>query len=192
VSSPCWTTRNWPALRRAPIRRIPTFAAGSLSNQELTYIVICAGKRPLLILVIVAGAMRRALGVALALGCAVVSAADWRVAGCSLRPAGDQRVRSCLVSDDSRLLGRARAAARCPGHPAPALRCKAKGLFAADTMRRYLEAHDFSAFVFSGQWADLRHHVALGRPLNCRAQGGSRQFPLRCLWQARTDTTCVA
>lgn len=35
----------------------------------------------------------------------------------------------------------------------------------ASAMRRYLEEHGFQALVFQGQWDDLSHHLAKGRPL---------------------------
>ncbi len=46
----------------------------------------------------------------------------------------------------------------------------------ADSMRRYLETTGFQAYSFSGQWEDLRHHIALGRPLIVALKTGSDSF----------------
>jgi ABC-type bacteriocin/lantibiotic exporter with double-glycine peptidase domain len=35
----------------------------------------------------------------------------------------------------------------------------------AESMTRYLEQHGFEAIAFRGEWEDLEHHLALGRPL---------------------------
>jgi alkanesulfonate monooxygenase SsuD/methylene tetrahydromethanopterin reductase-like flavin-dependent oxidoreductase (luciferase family) len=43
-------------------------------------------------------------------------------------------------------------------------------------MPRYLEAHGFTAFTFSGEWADLRHHVEQGRPLIVALKTGADSF----------------
>jgi predicted double-glycine peptidase len=58
----------------------------------------------------------------------------------------------------------------------------------ADAMRQYLEAHDFRAFAFPGQWADLRHHVALGRPLIVALRVGADSFHYAVVAGA-SDTT---
>ena len=46
----------------------------------------------------------------------------------------------------------------------------------ADAMQRYLESHGFHAFAFSGEWADLHHHVDLGRPLIVALRVGADSF----------------
>jgi len=46
----------------------------------------------------------------------------------------------------------------------------------ADAMRRYLEAHAFSVFAFSGEWADLRHHLEMGRPVIVALKVGGDSF----------------
>ncbi|HLY97522.1 MAG TPA: C39 family peptidase [Candidatus Angelobacter sp.] len=40
----------------------------------------------------------------------------------------------------------------------------AHGAYASD-MERYFQGHGFRTFAFRGQWADLRQHLAKGRPL---------------------------
>lgn len=39
-----------------------------------------------------------------------------------------------------------------------------KGI-SGNELKRYLEEHGFSAFIFNGEFADLRHHLAKGRPI---------------------------
>lgn len=46
----------------------------------------------------------------------------------------------------------------------------------AESMPKYLEAHGFTAFAFSGEWADLRHHVERGRPLIVALKTGADSF----------------
>jgi ABC-type bacteriocin/lantibiotic exporter with double-glycine peptidase domain len=46
----------------------------------------------------------------------------------------------------------------------------------AEAMPRYLEAHGFTAFTFSGEWADVRHHVEQGRPLIVALKTGADSF----------------
>ena len=41
---------------------------------------------------------------------------------------------------------------------------EAKGIFAS-AMARYLDNAGMQAHAFRGEWADLRHHLSLGRPL---------------------------
>ncbi len=41
---------------------------------------------------------------------------------------------------------------------------EAHGIYAS-AMQAYLREHGFQAFAFSGQWSDLEHHLAKGRPL---------------------------
>jgi ABC-type bacteriocin/lantibiotic exporter with double-glycine peptidase domain len=45
-----------------------------------------------------------------------------------------------------------------------ALPSSSQGTSGSD-LKQYLEAHGFSAFVFSGEPKDLDHHLAKGRPL---------------------------
>lgn len=58
----------------------------------------------------------------------------------------------------------------------------------ADAMQRYLEAHGFRVFAFSGEWADLRHHVDLGRPLIVALKLGKDSFHYAVVAGA-SDTT---
>ena len=55
-------------------------------------------------------------------------------------------------------------------------------------MQRYLEDHAFSVFAFSGQWADLRHHVDQGRPLIVAMKVGADSFHYAVVSGA-SDTT---
>src|ERR1051325_2629565 len=41
---------------------------------------------------------------------------------------------------------------------------KAHGIYASQ-VERYFEQHGFQAFVFKGNWSDLRPHLEKGRPL---------------------------
>jgi predicted double-glycine peptidase len=58
----------------------------------------------------------------------------------------------------------------------------------ADAIQRYLEDHAFSVFAFSGQWADLRHHVDQGRPLIVAMKVGADSFHYAVVSGA-SDTT---
>lgn len=49
----------------------------------------------------------------------------------------------------------------------------ARGVFASD-MQRYFQDQGFRAFVFEGGWADLKHHLAQGRPLIVCLEGDAR------------------
>ncbi len=62
---------------------------------------------------------------------------------------------------------------------------KAGGIYARD-MARYLENHGFKAFVFRGDWQDLKHHLAKGRPLIV-ALGESSRSPLHYVVVAGMD-----
>ena len=53
----------------------------------------------------------------------------------------------------------------------------AKGIYAAD-MERYFRQNGFRVYAFSGQWKDLKHHLAKGRPLIVVLGGESRNEPL--------------
>ncbi len=61
----------------------------------------------------------------------------------------------------------------------------ARGIYAVD-MARYLEDHGFRAFVFRGDWEDLKQHLGKGRPLIV-ALGGSRGSPLHYVVVAGID-----
>ena len=52
---------------------------------------------------------------------------------------------------------------------------KAHGIYASE-MERYFEEHQFKAFAFRGDWADLTEHVEKGRPLivALRPESGSK------------------
>jgi predicted double-glycine peptidase len=54
---------------------------------------------------------------------------------------------------------------------------KAHGIFASD-MERYFKESGFRAFAFQGEWADLREHLAQGRPLIVGLQIGNKKGPL--------------
>ena len=56
---------------------------------------------------------------------------------------------------------------------------QAHGIFAS-AMQGYLRDHGFQAFAFSGQWEDLEHNIAKGRPL-IAAVKPSRNAPLHYL-----------
>ncbi len=53
----------------------------------------------------------------------------------------------------------------------------AKGIFAAD-MERYFEETGFRAFVFRGEWIDLKQHLSKGRPLIVCLRESGRGGPL--------------
>lgn len=58
-------------------------------------------------------------------------------------------------------------------HIDEALPASAKGLYGND-LKRYLEAHGFSTFVFDGEMKDLENHLGKGRPVVvCLALDGS-------------------
>ncbi len=46
-----------------------------------------------------------------------------------------------------------------------ALFSRAAGGIYASSMQQYLRQSGYRAFIFQGQWSDLQHHLALGRPL---------------------------
>jgi len=61
----------------------------------------------------------------------------------------------------------------------------------ADSMRRYLEAHGYRAFSFSGQWDDVRHHIGRGRPLIVALKTGSDSFHFAVVAGAGDTTVAV-
>jgi hypothetical protein len=63
---------------------------------------------------------------------------------------------------------------------------KAGGVYASD-MQRYFATHGFDEFAFSGQWGDLREHLARGRPLIVSLEGNSRGVPLHYVVIAGID-----
>ena len=46
-----------------------------------------------------------------------------------------------------------------------ALFSRSAGGIYASSMEQYLRQSGYRAFIFQGQWSDLQHHLALGRPL---------------------------
>lgn len=46
-----------------------------------------------------------------------------------------------------------------------ALFSRSAGGIYASSMQQYLRQSGYRAFIFQGQWSDLQHHLALGRPL---------------------------
>lgn len=57
------------------------------------------------------------------------------------------------------------AAAANPLTIQAALFSRAAGGIFASSMQSYLQKSGYQAFIFQGQWSDLQHHLALGRPL---------------------------
>ncbi len=57
------------------------------------------------------------------------------------------------------------AAAANPATIQSALFSRAAGGIYASKMQEYFLGADYWAFAFQGQWSDLQHHLALGRPL---------------------------
>lgn len=51
----------------------------------------------------------------------------------------------------------------------------AKGV-AAGEITRYFGSHGFRAYSFEGEWSDLEHHLAKGRPLIVAVEQGSDTF----------------
>jgi len=47
----------------------------------------------------------------------------------------------------------------------------ARGIHASD-LERYLREHGFRAYVFKGEWIDLKHHLQKGRPLIVALKSG--------------------
>ena len=54
---------------------------------------------------------------------------------------------------------------------------RAHGIYAS-RMVEYLRQSGFAAFAFHGEWSDLEHHVALGRPLIVALRDGGAHGPL--------------
>ncbi len=54
---------------------------------------------------------------------------------------------------------------------------RARGIYAS-RMTGYLRRSGFAAFPFHGQWSDLKHHIALGRPLILALRDGGPHGPL--------------
>jgi ABC-type bacteriocin/lantibiotic exporter with double-glycine peptidase domain len=54
---------------------------------------------------------------------------------------------------------------------------QARGIEAAD-MEHYFRANGFAAYAFKGNWNDLAHHLAKGRPLIVCLKEGRRGDPL--------------
>lgn len=52
-----------------------------------------------------------------------------------------------------------------PGKIQSVLFSRAAGGIFASSMQQYFRQSGYKAFAFQGQWSDLEHHLALGRPL---------------------------
>lgn len=61
----------------------------------------------------------------------------------------------------------------------------AHGIYAAD-MLRYFRQNGYRAFAFAGEWADLEHHLAQGRPLIAALKPGAG-LPLHYVVVAGVD-----
>jgi len=61
----------------------------------------------------------------------------------------------------------------------------AHGIYASD-MERYFQQNGYSTFTFSGEWADLKHHLEKGRPLIAALKPGSA-LPLHYVVVAGLD-----
>jgi ABC-type bacteriocin/lantibiotic exporter with double-glycine peptidase domain len=48
---------------------------------------------------------------------------------------------------------------------------RGRGIYASDLVR-YLEQNGYRTFAFAGDWADLEHHLSLGRPLIAAVRPG--------------------
>jgi len=48
----------------------------------------------------------------------------------------------------------------------------------ASRMRKYFEESGYQAFVFRGEWSDLKHHLEEGRPLIVSLKGSGQHGPL--------------
>lgn len=62
----------------------------------------------------------------------------------------------------------------------------AHGIYASD-MVRYFEENGFRAFAFAGDWPDVEHHLAKGRPLIAAVKPGAG-LPLHYVVVAGLDT----
>ena len=54
---------------------------------------------------------------------------------------------------------------------------RAHGIYASD-LQRYFQQQGFRTFVFRGEWADLKQHLAKGRPLIVALKPASGKVPL--------------
>jgi ABC-type bacteriocin/lantibiotic exporter with double-glycine peptidase domain len=59
-----------------------------------------------------------------------------------------------------------------------ALFSRAAGGIFASSMQKYLQKAGYRAFAFQGQWADLEHHLALGRPMIVGVNASGPRGPL--------------
>lgn len=59
-----------------------------------------------------------------------------------------------------------------------ALFSRAAGGIYASRMRQYFRQSGYEAFAFHGEWNDLEHHLALGRPLIAAIQASGAHGPL--------------
>ena len=62
----------------------------------------------------------------------------------------------------------------------------AGGVFGRD-MERYFKQQGFQAFVFKGDWADLEHHLSMGRPLIACLEAGRKGTPFHYVVVAGLD-----
>ena len=61
----------------------------------------------------------------------------------------------------------------------------------ASRMVSALQQAGFAAYVFHGQWSDLEHHLALGRPLIAAVRDGGRHGPLHYVVLAGVGSDAV-
>jgi ABC-type bacteriocin/lantibiotic exporter with double-glycine peptidase domain len=59
----------------------------------------------------------------------------------------------------------------------------------ASSMEAYLRAQGYRVFAFPGQWSDLAHHLALGRPLIVSLAASGAHGPLHFVVVTGIDTT---
>ena len=59
----------------------------------------------------------------------------------------------------------------------------------ASSMEAYLRAQGYRVFAFSGQWSDLAHHLALGRPLIVSLAASGAHGPLHFVVVTGINTT---
>jgi ABC-type bacteriocin/lantibiotic exporter with double-glycine peptidase domain len=57
----------------------------------------------------------------------------------------------------------------------------------ASSMEAYLRSQGYQVFAFAGQWSDLVHHIALGRPLIVALQASGAHGPLHYVVVAGVD-----
>lgn len=65
---------------------------------------------------------------------------------------------------------------------------KARGIYTS-SMEAYLRRSGYKVFAFQGEWSDLEHHLALGRPLIVAIQPNGRLGPLHYVVVVGIDPT---